>query len=312
TYIDKKCPFTGDVSIRGRILAGTCHSAKMVRTIIVRRNYLHYVKKYQRYEKRHSNIPAHISPCFRVKEGDHVIIGQCRPLSKTVRFNVLKVIPAGSSTGVPSLPISHTCRRHNFIASVAFNPSGNFDLSLSDEDEEDKSKVTPPMPPTEGRFEIVVDTENIQRLDLSPLLRISGIKSLAEADPKELLEQTVGFTLNYTREDPYDPRELSEFPDIRLWFVRLDATYPWLPVVLDWRAGELARYAAMVVPHQLCSNPEALELFVMKKVFIVYSWLKEQNVPKPKLKTSDMARMLGFRIGDELFDLIDAPSIDPS
>ncbi|GJS32218.1 retrotransposon ORF1 [Tanacetum coccineum] len=78
TYIDKKCPFTGDVSIRGRILAGTCHSAKMVRTIIVRRDYLHYVKKYQRYEKRHSNIPAHISPCFRVKEGDHVTVGQCR------------------------------------------------------------------------------------------------------------------------------------------------------------------------------------------------------------------------------------------
>ncbi|KAK8614779.1 hypothetical protein V6N13_068570 [Hibiscus sabdariffa] len=51
------------------------------------------------YEKRHSNIPAHISPCFRVKEGGHVIIGQCRPLSKTVRFNVLKVIPAGSSGG---------------------------------------------------------------------------------------------------------------------------------------------------------------------------------------------------------------------
>ncbi|KAA8525530.1 hypothetical protein F0562_007385 [Nyssa sinensis] len=71
----------------------------MMRTIIVRRNYLHFVKKYQRYEKRHSNIPAHVSPCFRVKEGDHVIIGQCRPLSKTVRFNVLKVVPAGSSGG---------------------------------------------------------------------------------------------------------------------------------------------------------------------------------------------------------------------
>ncbi|KAJ4827240.1 hypothetical protein Tsubulata_015202 [Turnera subulata] len=52
-----------------------------------------------RGKRRHSNIPAHISPCFRVKEGDHVIIGQCRPLSKTVRFNVLKVIPAGSSGG---------------------------------------------------------------------------------------------------------------------------------------------------------------------------------------------------------------------
>ncbi|KAL4567628.1 hypothetical protein LXL04_023217 [Taraxacum kok-saghyz] len=95
TYIDKKCPFTGDVSIRGRILAGTCHSAKMVRTIIVRRDYFHFVNKYQRYEKRHSNTPAHISPCFRVKEGDRVT----RPLSKTVRFNVLKVVPAGSSGG---------------------------------------------------------------------------------------------------------------------------------------------------------------------------------------------------------------------
>lgn len=51
TYIDKKCPFVGDVSIRGRILAGTCHSAKMMRTIIVRRNYLHWVKKYQRYDE---------------------------------------------------------------------------------------------------------------------------------------------------------------------------------------------------------------------------------------------------------------------
>lgn len=71
------------------------------------------------------------------------------------------------------------------------------------------------------------------------------------AEPKQYLERTIGFTINYTREDPNDPRELSEFPDIRLWFVRLDATYPWLPVLLDWRAGELARYAAMLVPHQV-------------------------------------------------------------
>lgn len=52
-------------------------------------------------------------------------------------------------------------------------------------------------------------------------------------------------------------------------------------------------------------NPEALELFVMQKVFIVYSWLKQHDIPKPRLKTSDMARMLGFGIGDELYDLID-------
>merc|ERR1711941_178829 len=90
-YIDKKCPFTGNVSIRGRILRGVVVSTKMKRTIIVRRDYLHYVKKYNRFEKRHRNIPAHCSPCFRVKEGDIITIGQCRPLSKTVKFNVLKV-----------------------------------------------------------------------------------------------------------------------------------------------------------------------------------------------------------------------------
>lgn len=65
----------------------------MDRTIIIRRDYLHYVKKYNRFEKRHQNLAAHISPCFRVKEGDLVTVGQCRPLSKTVRFNVLKVTP---------------------------------------------------------------------------------------------------------------------------------------------------------------------------------------------------------------------------
>merc|ERR1719456_1726648 len=92
-YVDKKCPFTGEVTIRGRILSGIVKSTKMKRTIIVKRDFLHYIKKYNRFEKRHKNVPAHCSPCFRVEEGDQVTIGQCRPLSKTVRFNVLRVLP---------------------------------------------------------------------------------------------------------------------------------------------------------------------------------------------------------------------------
>lgn len=47
-YIDHKCPFTGSVSIRGRILSGIVKSTKMNRTIIIRRDYLHYIRKYQR------------------------------------------------------------------------------------------------------------------------------------------------------------------------------------------------------------------------------------------------------------------------
>lgn len=94
-YIDKKCPFTGNVSIRGRILKGLCVSAKMQKSIIVRRDYVHFLPKYKRYEKRHHNVAAHVSPAFQIHEGDVVTIGECRPLSKTIRFNVLKVEPAG-------------------------------------------------------------------------------------------------------------------------------------------------------------------------------------------------------------------------
>eukprot|EP00542_Grammatophora_oceanica_P020071 CAMPEP_0194026182 /NCGR_PEP_ID=MMETSP0009_2-20130614/494_1 /TAXON_ID=210454 /ORGANISM="Grammatophora oceanica, Strain CCMP 410" /LENGTH=166 /DNA_ID=CAMNT_0038664735 /DNA_START=91 /DNA_END=591 /DNA_ORIENTATION=- len=93
-YVDKKCPFTGNVSIRGRILKGLVISTKMKRTIVVRRDYLHYISKYRRFEKRHKNISAHCSPAFNVKDGDVVTIGQCRPLAKTVRFNVVAHEPA--------------------------------------------------------------------------------------------------------------------------------------------------------------------------------------------------------------------------
>ncbi|KAH0838288.1 40S ribosomal protein S11 [Lanmaoa asiatica] len=116
TYIDKKCPFTGNVSIRGRILTGKVVSTKMTRTIIIRRDYLHYIPKYSasrallelvwcfdicsadRYEKRHKNLAAHVSPAFRVEVGDTVTVGQCRPLSKTVRFNVLRVAKNKAAT----------------------------------------------------------------------------------------------------------------------------------------------------------------------------------------------------------------------
>lgn len=91
-YVDKKCPFTSNVSIRGRIFKGVVLSNKMARTVVLRRDYLHFIKKYQRFEKRHHNLPAHLSPAFaRTRTGDIVTVGQCRPISKTVRFNVLRV-----------------------------------------------------------------------------------------------------------------------------------------------------------------------------------------------------------------------------
>ena len=95
SYVDKKCPFTGNVSIRGRILKAMVISTKMKRTVVIRRDYLQYVSKYRRFEKRHKNVSVHCSPCFlNVWEGDVVTVGQCRPLAKTVRFNVLEHQPS--------------------------------------------------------------------------------------------------------------------------------------------------------------------------------------------------------------------------
>ncbi|EGW04870.1 40S ribosomal protein S11 [Cricetulus griseus] len=71
---------------------------KMHRTIVIHRDYLHYIQKYNRSEKLHKNMSVHLSPCFRdVQIGDIVTVGEGRPLSKTVLFNVLKVTKAAGT-----------------------------------------------------------------------------------------------------------------------------------------------------------------------------------------------------------------------
>jgi small subunit ribosomal protein S17 len=90
TCKDRNCPFHGELPVRGRVLEGTVVSAKMNKTVIVQRDYLHYVPKYKRYERRRSRIPSHNPPCINAKEGDRVKIAECRPISKTVSFVVIE------------------------------------------------------------------------------------------------------------------------------------------------------------------------------------------------------------------------------
>ena len=87
---DRNCPFHGTLKVRGRILEGTVISAKMDKSVIVKRDYQFYVPKFKRYERRHSHIPAHNPPCLDVKEGDVVKVAECRPISKTVSFVVIE------------------------------------------------------------------------------------------------------------------------------------------------------------------------------------------------------------------------------
>jgi hypothetical protein len=120
-------------------------------------------------------------------------------------------------------------------------------------------------------------------------------------------EQQVQFQIQFDREAG-DPRELSEIPEVRLWFIRLDARYPWLPFFLNWKEGELARYVAMLVPHQfhpkdgILYNPEALEIFVMQRTFVLMHWLKGQGI-EGRSRLQAMTKMLGYELDNGFFDL---------
>ncbi|RLG74990.1 MAG: 30S ribosomal protein S17 [Thermoprotei archaeon] len=89
---DKKCPWHGDVRVRGQLLVGRVVKARMQRTVVVEREYLVWIHKYMRYERRRSRIHAHNPPCIDAKEGDIVLVGETRPLAKSVAFVVIGVL----------------------------------------------------------------------------------------------------------------------------------------------------------------------------------------------------------------------------
>jgi len=89
---DPNCPFHGTLSVRGQVIDGTVVSDKTARTVVVQREYLKYIPKYERYEKRKSKLHAHNPDCIAAKTGDRVSLAECRPLSKTKSFVVIQVI----------------------------------------------------------------------------------------------------------------------------------------------------------------------------------------------------------------------------
>ena len=99
TCDDVNCPFHGSLALRRRTLEGIVVSDKMEKTIIVRRDYLKYVPKFKRYERRRSNMAAHNPPCLEIKAGDKVKLAECRPIRKTVSFVVVEKLEEGPSGG---------------------------------------------------------------------------------------------------------------------------------------------------------------------------------------------------------------------
>jgi len=84
------CPFHGNLKIKGKILKGKVVSLDPENTAIIESRYLKFVKKYERYERRKKKISVHKPKCIKLKEGDEVMVAECRPISKTKRHVVIK------------------------------------------------------------------------------------------------------------------------------------------------------------------------------------------------------------------------------
>lgn len=151
---------------------------------------------------------------------------------------------------------------------------------------------------------ISVDAKAILRLDLSPL------SILKETPLLQLLAQSKVQRIQYEwpREED-DPRELSECPEPRLWALRADGQFPWLPMILDRNDGCLIQHVAMVVPHEFNRNdglrfdPQALELWITHRLMLLDSLTT--NLGKPmRGSLSQMAAALGYELDQGFWDLL--------
>ena len=88
---EKNNPFSGSLSIRGKIFEGTVINAKAKGTVVIERESLIEFSKFKRFGRSKNKIHAHVPSNLDIQEGDHVIAAECRPISKSVSFVVVEV-----------------------------------------------------------------------------------------------------------------------------------------------------------------------------------------------------------------------------
>ncbi len=89
---DPHCPEHGHLKLRGRSFEGKVVSDKMDKTAVVEWSYAKDVEKYERYARNRTRVSAHNPNCIDAEEGDIVEVKECKPISKTKRFAVNKII----------------------------------------------------------------------------------------------------------------------------------------------------------------------------------------------------------------------------
>ncbi len=143
---------------------------------------------------------------------------------------------------------------------------------------------------------VLITADQVNQRDLSAL------QAWAELAPEALLERSGQLELQFTwPRQADDPRELSEIPELRLWSLRADALYPWLPLVLERSGGQLTRHVAMQLPHGFSRTegirfaPEALELWMTHRLFQLDAWGQRHGL-SCRRNLEQMAAVLGFEL----------------
>ena len=88
---DKKNPFNGTLSVRGKLFEGKVVKTKAKNTVVIQKESPVYFTKFKRYGRSKNSIHAHVPSNLEVKDGDMVIAAKCRPLAKSVSFVVVEV-----------------------------------------------------------------------------------------------------------------------------------------------------------------------------------------------------------------------------
>jgi small subunit ribosomal protein S17 len=92
---DKLCPVHGErkLKFRGRTFEGKI-IRKLHGRVTIEFERIIKIPKYERYEKRKTKIHARLPDCMHrdVEIGDLILVGETRPISKTIHFVVTSVV----------------------------------------------------------------------------------------------------------------------------------------------------------------------------------------------------------------------------
>lgn len=154
---------------------------------------------------------------------------------------------------------------------------------------------------------VTIDAEAIHTLNLKALDQWMAKPLQAQLDEGAILELRYAWPRHAE-----DPRELSECPEPRLWALRADARYPWLPLLLDRSSGSLAQHVAMLVPHNFSPSegirfdPQALELWITHRLMLLDQLGAAAEISgHQRGNLSLMAASLGFELDGGFWDLLD-------